>query len=257
MRMTEFRVGSAQPRNETEMGKFLRLASRRDVEVLCFPEGFLHTEKSVAKLSNLCKEYGIWTVTGYDEIEEGVDYQSALILNDRGETAGKHRKTYLSNSEVRDGKTPGDKLEVFDTEFGKFGITICAEILCPEVTRVLALKGAEIVFHPIGVGMDNQIQYDRWKGMIQTRAIENHVYFVASTHNKASRRAKDGVSRPLGLIVNPAGEILAEATREDLIYVLVNPERREEDARKSHLYISYQNMISRRQPNLYSPIANH
>ena len=255
--MSEFCVGSAQPRNETEMEKFVRLALKRNVEVLCFPEGFLHSEKSVAKLSNLCKEYGIWTVTGYDEIEEGVDYQTALILNNKGETVGKHRKTYLSNSEVRDGKTPGDKLEVFDTEFRKFGIIICAEILCPEVTRVLALKGAEIVFHPIGVGMDNQIQYDLWKGMIQTRAIENLLYFVSSTHNIASRRTKDGISRPLGLIVNSGGQVLAEARKTLLVSAFINLDKRDEDAGRGSFHSSYHRMISRRQSKLYSVIGSH
>lgn len=252
----QFFVGSAQPKDESEMEKFMKKASSKGVKVLCFPEGFLHCKGSVKKLSKLAEEYRICVVTGYDEFEEdGKKYQSALILNDNGEIVGKHRKTYLSNSEVEDGRTAGDKLEIFNTKYGKFGIVLCAEILCPEVSRVLTLKGAEIVFHLIGTGMDSQAQYDLWKSMIRTRAIENLLYFITSTHNQASRPEALGI--PLGLIVNPGGQVLTEARKGGLVYAFLNLEKREEDARKGLFHSTYAKMISRRQPSLYSLIASH
>jgi len=257
VKLTEFCVGSAQPKNESEMERYMRLASSKGIEVLCFPEGFLDSHKSVEKLLELAKDCGIWVVTGYDEMgetEEG--FQSAIIVNDQGRIVGKHKKTYLSTSEIEDRRTVGDKLDVFNTEFGKFGVVICAEILCPEVTRVLCLKGAEIIFHPVGVGMDNQLQYDSWKSLIQVRAIENILYFVVSTHDKASRRTKDGTSRPLGLIVNSGGKILAEAKNSKLISAVLDLSKRDEDARKGAFYGSFSNRISRRRPELYSVLAS-
>lgn len=254
--MRQFCVGSAQPKDESEMEKLVKLASDKGVEVICFPEGFLHCKDSLEKLSELSEEHGIWIVTGYDEYEESNEkFQSALILNDNGEIVGKHRKTYLSNSEVRDGRTAGDKLEVFETRYGKFGIIICAEILCPEVTRTLTLKGADIIFHPIGTGMDNLIQYELWKGMIQTRAIENLLYFVSSTHNQVSRRAEEDIPLPLGLIVDSGGHVLAEARKSRLISASINLDTRDEDAKKGYFHSSYPKMISRRQPKLYSAIV--
>ena len=255
--MTEFCVGSAQPTNEREMKKFMELALSSGIEVLCFPEGFLHGSKLVEGLLKIAENYGIWVVTGYDEMKETEDkFQSAIIVNDQGRIVGKHRKTYLSNSEIEDGRTAGDELEVFRTKYGMFGTVICAEILCPEVTRVLCLKGAEIIFHPIGAGMDNQLQYDSWKSLIQVRAIENFLYFVASTHDKASRRTRDGISRPLGIIVNSGGKILAEAKNSKLISTVLDLSKRDEDARKGAFYGSFSKRISRRQPGLYSVLTS-
>jgi predicted amidohydrolase len=242
-KLRRFCVGSAQPKDESEMEIFMRLASNKDVNILCFPEGFLK--------SRLTKKYGMWVVTGYDESEEG--YQSALIFNENGEIVGKHRKTYLANIEVREGKMAGNDLKVFETKYGKIGVVICADILCPEVTRVLTLKGAEIIFHLIGVGMDGQLQYDLWKSMIQIRAIENLLYFVTSTNNQPFR--KDETTLPLGLIVNSGGQILAETRKSNLIHTSINLEEREKDARKGTFHKSYSKMISRRQPKLYSLLA--
>ena len=252
-----FSVGSAQPKDASEMEKFMKLASSNGVEVLCFPEGFLGKE-SVDEALKLAKDYGIWVVTGYDEMEETKEkYQSAIIINGQGEIIGKHRKTYLSNSEIEDGRAAGEKKEIYRTEFGIFGIVICAEILLPEITRVLTLKGAEVVFHPIGSGMDSQLQYDGWKGMVRTRAMENLLYFVTSTHFTASRRAKNKTPLPLGLIVNPGGTVLAETRKNDLICASIDLRNRNEDARKGEGPSpgSHSKMISRRQPKLYSLIA--
>ena len=112
--MGQFCVGSAQPRDESEMEKFMKLASSNDVEVLCFPEGFLSSHTSVVRISKLAEDYGIWVVTGYDEMGETEErFQSAIIVNDQGKIIAKHRKTYLSNSEIKDDRTAGDELEIF------------------------------------------------------------------------------------------------------------------------------------------------
>ncbi len=253
-----FCVGSAQPkyRYEGEMRKYVKLASRKNIEVLCFPEWFLQSEKSVEKLSELTKEYKIWVVAGCREFEDEIEYNSALILNDHGEIIGKQRKTYLSSKEVRGvyGRiVVGDKLEVFDTEYGRFGIVICSEIACPEVTRTLALKGAEIIFHPTGSGMYSQAQYDLWKGMIQTQAVENLLYFVSSTHN--SPFPWENVGIPLGVIVDSGGKMLAEARKTLLVSASIDLDKRDEDAGRGSFHSSYEKMISRRQPKLYSVIA--
>jgi len=84
--MRQFCVGSAQPKDESQMEKFMKMASNKSIEVLCFPEGFLSCRDSLGRLAKLTEEYGIWVVTGYDEYEESnVRFQSALILNDSGE----------------------------------------------------------------------------------------------------------------------------------------------------------------------------
>lgn len=252
--MREFCVGSAQPKDESEMEKFVKLASCKGVEILCFPAGFLQSEDSVENLCRLTKQYGVWVVSGYHESIDGKKYASALVIDDSGNISGKHRMTYLSNHDTEEGCTAGDKLEVLTTKYGKFGVVICAEILCPEVTRTLTLKGAELVFHTIGSGMVSQEQYDLWKSMIQVRAIENLLYIVSSTHNRV--HSLGGLGTPLGLIVNPGGQVLAEADKADLVHAFINLEKRDDDARKgAPFHRSFSNMLSRRQPGLYSVLC--
>ncbi len=253
--MADFCVGSAQPRDESEMEKFVKLASSEGVEVLCFPAGFLRSGRSVGNLSRLTEEYGVWVVSGYHEFDDGKKYSSVLIIDDGGRVVGKHRMTYLSNTDIREGYTAGDRLEIFQTGYGRFGIVICAEILCPEVTRVLTLKGAGVIFHTIGSGMVSQEQYDLWKGMLRTRAIENLLYLVSSTHNRV--HAHGGLGTPLGIIVNPGGQVLAEAKKDGLVSALIDLEDRDNDATEGGpFHYSYLNMLSRRQPRLYSALQD-
>jgi predicted amidohydrolase len=72
---------------------------------------------------------------------------------------------------------PADGLPVFDTEFGKIGVLICSEVYVPELTRVLVLAGAKIIFFPSG-GHINELM-GTWKIMLQARAIENLIYTAA------------------------------------------------------------------------------
>ena len=89
---------------------------------------------------------------------------------------------------------PEIHLPVFTTDFGKIGILICWDSAFPEVSRILALKGAEILFCPIWGDVRGT---ESWKITARSRAMDNGVYFVTSIF--------DGHS----LIVNPAGDILA------------------------------------------------
>ena len=61
---------------------------------------------------------------------------------------GTYRKTHLPFLGVDRFVTPGDELQVFDTPLGRIGLEICYDLRFPEVTRTLALQGADIVAHP-------------------------------------------------------------------------------------------------------------
>ncbi|MFW9950784.1 MAG: nitrilase-related carbon-nitrogen hydrolase [Candidatus Thorarchaeota archaeon] len=90
----------------------------------------------------------------------------------------KHRKTHLFPLEKQMGVIPGNTLEVYKTDFGKIGISICYEMEFPEVARTLALKGAEILFCPsYTVGEHG---FWRVRHCCQARAIENQIYVIHS-----------------------------------------------------------------------------
>src|SRR5262249_37584774 len=62
------------------------------------------------------------------------------------------------------------------TDLGKLGLLICSEVYGPELARILALKGAEIVFLPAGLMGSTTSLTDTWRTLIWARAIENLMY---------------------------------------------------------------------------------
>ncbi len=99
--------------------------------------------------------------------------------------------------------TPGDEFPVFDTVHGKVGLAMCSEVYMPEVSRALALRGAEIIFMPAGT--DKSRLWATWRALIWARAIEN-LALVVTTQNMFNHG-----ERGLAMVAAPE-EILFEST---------------------------------------------
>jgi len=108
-----------------------------------------------------------------------------------------------------------DDLPVFVTELGTIGIIICSEVYVPELIRILAVKGAEIVFMPAGA-YKAQL-YDTWRLLVQARAIENLAY-TATCQNILG--AEDG----LAMVAGPEG-ILLESAQEGVFVTTLDLDR--------------------------------
>jgi predicted amidohydrolase len=110
---------------------------------------------------------------------DGKYFNTAVLLDRSGAIAGRYRKTHLCLPLCSEGETtrPGDDVPVFKTDFGNIGITTCMDIHYPELYTTLALKGAEIIFWP-SAAMD--YTGDLIESLVNARAIDNQVYFVAS-----------------------------------------------------------------------------
>lgn len=186
-------------------------AGKLGVDLLCLGEGvtLVSTGKRYADvaepvpgptsqaLGEAARKSRLYVVAGIYEREGPLIYNTALLIDRDGNVAGKYRKTHLPETEVNGGLTPGSTYPVFRTDFGTVGIEICYDYAFPEVTRNLALEGAEIVLVPIwGDLRENQ---STWDIVARARAIDNAVYLVASIYS--NRRS---------LIINPNGRILAD-----------------------------------------------
>jgi predicted amidohydrolase len=106
----------------------------------------------------------------------------------------------------------GDELPVFETEHGVVGLAMCSEVYVPEVSRALALQGAELIFIP--AGDDKHGLWETWRTLLWARAIEN-LAVVASTQNVYSDE------RGLAMVATPE-EILLESTAPGAYYVEVD-----------------------------------
>ncbi|MCB0347120.1 MAG: hypothetical protein KDD66_18515, partial [Bdellovibrionales bacterium] len=88
-------------------------------------------------------------------------------------------KLHVTPNERTDwGTSPGEGIKLFDTPFGRIAILICYDIEFPELSRMLALAGAEIIFVPFST--DEKKAYLRVRYTAQARAVENYMYVVLS-----------------------------------------------------------------------------
>ena len=99
--------------------------------------------------------------------------------------------------------TAGDDFPVFETAHGVVGLAMCSEVYVPDVTRALALRGAEIIFMPAGI--DKGRLWATWRTLIWARAIENLALVVTSQN---LLRPDD---RGLAMVAGPE-EVLLEST---------------------------------------------
>ena len=167
----------------------VRYAKVRGAQLGVFPELFIHRRGSVvadpaaaAELSATAlealraaaAEHGVWLVVSLVERAGENLYSTAYLLSDSGEIAATYRKAHLSEDE-RAWATPGDELVVADTPIGRIGLMIGNEVWLPEVSRILALRGAEIIAHPT--------DWDRLEAATQAateRTEENRVHLVST-----------------------------------------------------------------------------
>jgi omega-amidase len=140
----------------------------------------------VRRLREFCKESGAWLVFGCTEATEEGPRNAALIMNRTGALAETYHKVHLQSHDRK--FLPGRALPVHQSDFGAFGVMICADRRWPETVRTLALKGARIIFAP-SYGMHGEAN----ERMMRTRSYESEV-FICFTHPVES------------LVTNPRGE---------------------------------------------------
>jgi predicted amidohydrolase len=163
----------------------------------------------------------VYTTYERGENEDTV-YNTAILINDEGKIIGKYRKTHPFPTERKEGggwTTPGDKADVFDTKLGKIGMIICYDGDFPELCRVEAIKGAEIIVRPSALLRS----YDIWQFVNQARAYDNHVYFIAV--NSVGSDAGGSYYFGSSMIIDPTGWKLAQARGcDEIISAKLNPD---------------------------------
>ncbi len=129
--------------------------------------------------TELAVKYDINVIGGSQFVIEGQQLYNVSYLFRRDGTLGKQEKIHVTPSERKWwGVTPGRKVEVFDTDCGMISILICYDIEFPELVRVAAQKGAEIIFVPFNT--DTRQGYLRVRNCAMARCVENHVYVAVA-----------------------------------------------------------------------------
>lgn len=178
----------------------------------------LHTPAIVQKFSELAISYNINIISGsMPEIQNDRLYNVGYLCKRDG-AIEKYEKLHVTPDEVKVwGMERGEKLKVFDTDCGKIGILICYDVEFPELSRLLADEGMDILFVPFLT--DTQNGYSRIRNCAQARAIENECYVAIAgsvgnlpkVHNMDIQYAQSMVFTPCDFAF-PVNGIKAEAT---------------------------------------------
>jgi N-carbamoylputrescine amidase len=209
--------------NLDRMKAWVGEAASEGADLVCFPEvnltGYSVSEiiRSVAEpipgplsraVVDVARESGILILAGLIEKDgEGRIFASHLVVSPEG-LQGVYRKCHLSPFE-QPVYCAGETVPVFSAKGGTFGIELCYDTHFPELSTLLALKGADILFclHASPRGTPEEKQRS-WLRHLTARAFDNGVFVVACNQTGANG---DGLEFPgLALVLNPSGEVIAE-----------------------------------------------
>lgn len=172
----------------------------------------LDQQEVLGRFGKIARSGGFWLVVGFVEHAGGRLYNSAAVIDRAGGVAGIARKSFLWDCDNR-WFSPGEQINVFDTEFGAMGVMICADGRAPEIAATLAAKGAEMIVMPTawvnaakGTGRFENPQADF---LIRARAREFGIPFACADKSGREGDAMEYVGQ--SQIVNARGEVIAIA----------------------------------------------
>lgn len=134
-----------------------------------------YTPQYLELFNSLAVKYNVNIIGGsHFTVEDDTLYNIAYLFHRNGKIDRQH-KIHVTPTERRWwGVQPGHGLKVFETDRGRIAVLVCYDIEFPELIRILASKGAQIIFCPFNT--DTQEGYLRVRYCAQARAVENHVY---------------------------------------------------------------------------------
>ncbi len=184
----------------TQSEFFIETASEYKSDFVLFPE--LHTTQLLSCIPDLrpgeaarrlaeftpqyldhytemAVKYNVNIIGGSQFVVENDTLFNVSYLFRRDGTLGMQEKIHITPSERKWwGVSPGRKVNVFDTDCGTIAILICYDIEFPELVRIAASKGAQIIFVPFNT--DTRHGYLRVRNCAMARCVENHVYVAVA-----------------------------------------------------------------------------
>ena len=244
------------------IGMQIDYAAKKGAQLGVFPELCVHKRGSIeedpAAAAALAKEAlevatkaaaeaGIWVAISLVERDGDSFYSTVFLIDSTGTVHDTYRKVHLSEDERR-WASAGDRFVVADTPLGRLGLMSGNEVWLPEVTRILSLRGAEVILHPA--------DWDRPEAAHQAateRTEENrtHLVSVARTDNVAGVGSQVTfadrfmVGQPIALMRYPSAAWTRPGFEEDLFVDL--------DLMDSHSKVQgfHLDPLATRQPELY------
>jgi len=172
-------------------------------------------EPAVKLLKRVSRDVDAYIVGGtIFEKFRGEYYNTCLFLKN-GEILGRFRKMHLTEWEKKVGLHVGGTFRVFETEFCKAGILICADVFYPRTVKRLASLGAEVVFLPVSASRT----HPQVKGhpLTTKRAIDNKAFILKNGNTRSnSRGGNSAIISPWGILSQAKNEMNTKIVSADL-----------------------------------------
>ena len=188
----------------------------------CEEETNSPTLSTIAKLAN---ENNVYILAGsIPEKEASKVFNTSYLFDKNGKIIAKHRKMHLFDIDVKgkiyfkesDTLSPGNQVTLAKTEFGDIGIGICYDIRFPELARLMAESGAQILVYPGAFNMTTGPAH--WELTFRARALDNQVFCigVAPALNRKASYHSYGHS----IITNPWGEVVTQLDEKENLKIV-------------------------------------
>lgn len=219
--------------NIERLSKWVRVAVKEGVQLICFPElnltgyctrsdlspvAIALDDPAVAEVVEVAKAENIVILTGL--AERGPSdriYASHLVISPEG-TIGVYRKLHLAPPEQKI-FTPGQQIPVFSAAGITFGIQLCYDAHFPELSTRMTEMGVDVIFIPHASPRGSaREKHESWMRHLQARAFDNSVFIVAC--NQAGNNCNNLTFPGNALVLDPSGELVKkEITGEEGIMI--------------------------------------
>ena len=227
---------------------FISEAAAGRAELVCFPEfqmAFSPASQPAKELAAIAEPVGGQFVTAlskaarkncigvvasiYERGGSNKVYDSALVITPGGLVSSVYRKLHLydalgfrESAKLARGK---DIKMPVRTKAGNVGLMICYDLRFPELSRILALKGADVLVAP-SAWVQGDMKEEHWQTMVKARAIENGSYLVAPDQ-------VGNIFCGRSMAVDPFGIVLADMEKREGVEIVEINRQRVQEIRKS------------------------
>jgi N-carbamoylputrescine amidase len=179
----------------------------------------------IVEFAALAAELRVVLPLSFFESAHNAYYNALAMIDADGRVLGRYRKSHIPDGPGYQEKfyfRPGDTgFKAWDTQYGKLGAAVCWDQWFPEAARIMALKGAEVLFYPTAIGSEPPPapptdSRNHWRRVMQGHAAANYLPVVAA-NRIGTEQGQAGELRFYGssFIAGPTGEILAELGRDE------------------------------------------
>ena len=181
----------------------------------------LESSITLKEIAKIAKEENIHVLAGSvpeleRDDEKGTEsiYNTSVFFDNAGKPLGKHRKMHLFDIDVKgkiyfkesDTLSAGNDFTIINTDLARIGIGICYDIRFVELSRIMALEGAEILIFPGAFNLTTGPAH--WKLLFRSRALDNQVYAIGVAPALDENASYNSYGHSIA--VNPWGEVIEE-----------------------------------------------